>query len=122
MTIGNQSLYPQISSNFFCPIRELLGKQMTIGKQTKFEAQMTTAIDDLAKKLDGFDAAMTKVLDKLTVLEAWKSTANASMDKLLVSSWSVLRPSSTTSSRCLLSGWCCLLRHNHHCGGPTRLT
>ena len=71
---------------------------MTIGKQTKFEAQMTTAIDDLAKKLDGFDAAMTKVLDKLTVLEAWKSTANASMDKLLVSSWSVLRPSSTTSS------------------------
>ena len=39
-------------------------------------------MDDLAKKFDGFDAAMTKVLDKLTALEAWKSAASTSMDKL----------------------------------------
>ena len=44
---------------------------------------MTTSMEDLAKKLDRFDAALTSVLDKLSGLEAWKSTANASMDKLL---------------------------------------
>ena len=43
-------------------------------------------MDDLAKKFDGFDAAMTKVLDKLTALEAWKSVASTSMDKLLAQS------------------------------------
>ena len=43
-------------------------------------------MEDLAKKLDRFDAALTSVLDKLSGLEAWKSTANASMDKLLAQS------------------------------------
>jgi len=52
-------------------------------KQTQFQAQMTTAIDDLAKKFDGFDAALTKVLDKLTALEAWKSSASTLMETLL---------------------------------------
>lgn len=44
---------------------------------------MTTAIDDLAKKFDGFESVMTKMLDNLTGLETWKASANASMDKLL---------------------------------------
>jgi len=35
---------------------------------TKFEAPMTTSMDELAKKFDGFDAALTKVLDKLSGL------------------------------------------------------
>jgi len=39
-------------------------------------------MDELAKKFDGFDAAMTRVLDKLTALEAWKSSSSATMDKL----------------------------------------
>lgn len=43
-------------------------------------------MEDLAKKFDGFDSVMTKVLDKLTALEAWKSTASASMDQLLAQS------------------------------------
>jgi len=47
---------------------------------------MTTSMEDLAKKFDGFDAALTKVLDKLSGLEAWKSTADVAMDKLLTSS------------------------------------
>ena len=47
---------------------------------------MSTAMEDLAKKFDGFDAVMTKVLDKLTALETWKSSASASMDKLLAQS------------------------------------
>ena len=42
---------------------------------------MTTSMEDLAKKFDGFDAALTKVLDKLSGLEAWKSTADVAMDK-----------------------------------------
>jgi len=52
-------------------------------KPAKFEATMTTVVDELAKKFDGFDAAMTWVLDKLTALEAWKSSSRAAMDKLL---------------------------------------
>ena len=44
---------------------------------------MTTAMDELPKKFDGFDAVMTKVLDKLSRLEAWKSTPDTSMNKLL---------------------------------------
>ncbi|KAG2576724.1 hypothetical protein PVAP13_6NG041030 [Panicum virgatum] len=47
---------------------------------------MSSSMDDLAKKFDGFDAAMTKVLDKLTALDAWKSAASTSMDKLLAQS------------------------------------
>ena len=44
---------------------------------------MTTAIDDLMKKFDGFHAALTKVLDKFTALEAWKSSASTLMETLL---------------------------------------
>lgn len=44
---------------------------------------MTTAMDDITKKLDGFDALM---LDKLSGLDAWRSSTNSAMDKLLMSS------------------------------------
>ena len=37
-------------------------------------------MEDLAKKFDGFDAIMTKVLDKLTGLDVWKASEEASMD------------------------------------------
>ena len=40
-------------------------------------------MDDLATKLDGFEAVMTRILDKLTGLEAWRSTTDALMEKLL---------------------------------------
>ena len=39
-------------------------------KPTKFEATMTTAMEDLAKKFDGFEALMTQALDKLSGLVA----------------------------------------------------
>ena len=44
---------------------------------------MSSAMEDLAKKFDGFDVVMTRVLDKLTDLEAWRDTADAAMTKLL---------------------------------------
>jgi len=40
-------------------------------------------MEDLATKFDGFDAIMQKVLDKVTGLETWRSSADASMDALL---------------------------------------
>jgi len=44
---------------------------------------MTISMEDLATKFDGFDAIMQKVLDKVTGLETWRSSADASMDALL---------------------------------------
>lgn len=42
---------------------------------------MTESMDALTTKLEGFDAMMQKILDKVTGLEAWKTAADASMDK-----------------------------------------
>ncbi|PAN08131.1 hypothetical protein PAHAL_1G390000 [Panicum hallii] len=44
---------------------------------------MTTAMDDLAKKFYGFEALMNQMLDKLTGLEAWRSTAEEATNRLL---------------------------------------
>ena len=52
-------------------------------RSTKYESQTTTAMDELVTKFDGFEAAMTKMLDKLTGMEAWKSSMDAMVDKLL---------------------------------------
>ena len=43
-------------------------------------------MDAITKKFEGVDAALEKVLDKLTAIEAWRSTTTASMDKLLTQS------------------------------------
>ena len=40
---------------------------------------MTTSMDELTKRFDGFEAVMTKMLDKLSGLEEWRSTADATM-------------------------------------------
>jgi hypothetical protein len=40
-------------------------------------------MDALTTKLEGFDAMMQKILDKVTGLEAWKTAADASMDALI---------------------------------------
>ncbi|PVH61645.1 hypothetical protein PAHAL_3G085500 [Panicum hallii] len=44
---------------------------------------MTESMDALTTKLEGFDAMMQKILDKVTGLEAWKTAADASMDALI---------------------------------------
>ena len=40
-------------------------------------------MDDLTKKFGGFELLMTQALDKLSGLEAWKTSAEAATDKLL---------------------------------------
>jgi len=52
-------------------------------KPTKFEAQMDTAMEDLTKKFEGVELMVTQILDKLTNLEAWRSTAEEATDRLL---------------------------------------
>ncbi|PAN47275.1 hypothetical protein PAHAL_9G245100 [Panicum hallii] len=44
---------------------------------------MTSSVEDLAKKFDGFDAILQKILDKVTGLESWRSNADVSMNALL---------------------------------------
>ncbi|PUZ44467.1 hypothetical protein GQ55_8G101800 [Panicum hallii var. hallii] len=44
---------------------------------------MASLLEDLATKFESFDLMMKKVLDKVTGLEAWKSSTDASMDSLL---------------------------------------
>jgi hypothetical protein len=43
-------------------------------------------MDELAKKFDSFESLMSQALDKLTGLEAWKTTAEDATDKLLTQS------------------------------------
>ena len=40
-------------------------------------------MEDLAKKFDSFELLMTQALDKLSGLEAWRTSAEAATDKLL---------------------------------------
>jgi hypothetical protein len=40
-------------------------------------------MDDLSAKINGFESLMNQMLDKLTGLEAWKSTAEEASDRLL---------------------------------------
>ena len=44
---------------------------------------MTRSVADLAAKFDGFDAIMQDILDKVTGLKSWRSTADSSMDAQL---------------------------------------
>ena len=89
---------------------------------------MTTSMEDLAKKFDGFNAALTKVLDKLSGLEAWKSTADVAMDKSSSPARSTRRRASIASSRLrplrpsYLPSVRRRLRRNPHRGGSTRST
>ena len=53
---------------------------------------MTTSMDELTKRFDGFEAVMTKMLDKLSGLEEWRSTADATMAKLLSSTTNTAPP------------------------------
>jgi len=53
-------------------------------KPTKFESAVMTSMEDFSSKLEGFESMMKPMLDKLAGLEAWRATADASMDKLLV--------------------------------------
>ena len=71
----------KIPSNFFLfsPPADLAPQKKT----SKFEAAVMTSMDDLSSKLEGFESVMKQMLDKLTGLEAWRATADASMDKLL---------------------------------------
>ena len=43
---------------------------------------MAASLDDLATRFKSFDLMMKKVLDKVTGLELWKSSADASMESL----------------------------------------
>lgn len=44
---------------------------------------MAASIDDITAKLDGFEAVMTKMLDKLNTLDAWRVSADELMTTLL---------------------------------------
>ena len=44
---------------------------------------MTATMDVLSAKINGFESLMNQMLDKLTGLEAWKSTAEEASDRLL---------------------------------------
>ena len=52
-------------------------------KPSKFESQMASSLEDLVTKFESFDLMMNKVLNKVTGLEAWQSSADASMGSLL---------------------------------------
>ena len=47
---------------------------------------MTIAMDDLAKKFEGFEALMTQALDKLSGLEAWRTSAEEATGRILTQS------------------------------------
>ncbi|XP_039850993.1 uncharacterized protein LOC120709427 [Panicum virgatum] len=49
-------------------------------------------MDELMKRFDGFVAVMTKMLDKLSGLEEWRSTADVTMAKLLSSTTNTAPP------------------------------
>jgi len=49
-------------------------------------------MDELTKRFDGFQAVMTTMLDKLSGLEEWRSTADATMAKLLSSTTNTAPP------------------------------
>ena len=61
----------------------LRGYELSPQKPKKFEAALTTAMDDLATKFSGFETMMTQALDKLIGLEAWRTAAEGATDKLL---------------------------------------
>jgi len=44
---------------------------------------MADSMETLSQKFESFDAVMQKILDKVTGLEAWRTTAGASMTTLL---------------------------------------
>ena len=44
---------------------------------------MTDSMEVLSQKFEAFDDVMQKILDKVTGLEAWKTSADASMSTLL---------------------------------------
>jgi len=50
---------------------------------------MDTAMEDLMKKFEGVELMVTQILDKLTNLEAWRSTAEEATDRLLSQAESV---------------------------------
>ena len=52
-------------------------------KATKFETQFVAAMDDISTKLAGFESLMNQMLDKMTSLEAWRSTSEEASDRLL---------------------------------------
>ena len=43
-------------------------------------------MEDLAKKFDSFELLMTQALDKLSGLEAWRTSVEAATDRLLAQS------------------------------------
>ena len=44
---------------------------------------MTDSVEVLSQKFEAFDAVMQKIRDKVTRLEAWRSSADTSMTTLL---------------------------------------
>jgi len=44
---------------------------------------MADSVEALSQKFEAFDDVMQKILDKVTGLEAWKTSADASMSTLL---------------------------------------
>ena len=53
-------------------------------KPTKFQQQMATNIEDLAKQFQGFQSMMKKALDELSSLNSWKGAVDESMGDLLL--------------------------------------
>ena len=45
---------------------------------------MASSIEDLSQKFDGFDAVMQRILDKVSGLDSWRVSADASMAELLL--------------------------------------
>ena len=62
------------------------GRELAPRKPTKFEAMLTTAMDDLTKRFEGFEAMMTQALDKLSGLEAWRMSAEEATRRILTQS------------------------------------